>query len=62
MARVSLPASRAKSFGMRYGLGAQVGLTKEWALRADWDRYRVPLPADHEDIDALTLGVQYTFR
>jgi len=55
-------AGKERGFGMRYGLGAQVGLTKEWALRADWDRYRVPLPADHENLDAFTLGVQYTFR
>lgn len=55
-------AGKERGFGLRYGLGAQVGLTKEWALRADWDRYRVPLPGDHEDLDALTLGVQYTFR
>src|SRR5688572_1844644 len=53
---------KERGFGMRYGLGAQVGLTKTWALRADWDRYRLPLPGDHEDLDALTLGVQYTFR
>jgi len=53
---------KERGFGMRYGLGAQVGLTKTWALRADWDRYRLPLVADHEDLDALTLGVQYTFR
>jgi hypothetical protein len=43
-------------------VGAQLGLTKEWALRADFDRYRLPLPGSHEDLEALTLGVQYTFR
>ena len=53
---------KERGFGMRYGLGAQVGLTKTLALRADWDRYRLPLVGDHEDLDALTLGVQYTFR
>ena len=53
---------KERGFGGRWGLGAQVGLTKEWALRADFDRYRVPLPGDHEDVEALTLGVQYTFR
>jgi len=55
-------AGKERGFGARWGVGAQVGLTKEWAVRADFDRYRVPLPGDHEDVEALTLGVQYTFR
>ena len=53
---------KERGFGARWGVGAQVGLSRDWALRADYDRYRVPLPGDHEDIDTLTLGVQYTFR
>ena len=53
---------KESGFGGRWGVGAQLGLTKEWALRADFDRYRVPFPGDHEDVEALTLGVQYTFR
>jgi OOP family OmpA-OmpF porin len=58
----SLPPGKESGFGGRWGVGAQVGLTKTWALRADFDRYRLPLPADHEDLETLTLGVQYTFR
>lgn len=63
----ALPASgitvgKESGFGGRWGVGAQLGLTPQWALRADFDRYRVPFPGDHEDVEALTLGVQYTFR
>jgi OOP family OmpA-OmpF porin len=57
-----LRTGKERGFGGRWGVGAQVGLTKEWALRADFDRYRLPLPGDHEDLETLTLGVQYTFR
>jgi hypothetical protein len=53
---------KERGFGFRWGVGAQLGLTKQFALRADFDRYRVPLVGDHEDVEALTLGVQYTFR
>ena len=58
------PFTRGKErgFGPRYGIGGQVGLTPQWALRADWDRFRMPLPGSKEDIDTLMLGVQYTFR
>ena len=53
---------KERGFGGRWGVGAQVGLTPNWALRADFDRYKLPLVADHEDLESLTLGVQYTFR
>jgi OmpA-OmpF porin, OOP family len=53
---------KERGFGGRWGVGAQVGLTRTWALRADFDRYLIPLPGDHEDLETLTLGVQYTFR
>ena len=53
---------KERGFGGRWGVGAQVGLTKEWALRADFDRYRLPFPGDHRDLETLMLGVQYTFR
>ena len=53
---------KERGFGGRWGVGGQLGLTKEWALRADFDRYRLPFPGSHEDLETLTLGVQYTFR
>lgn len=57
-----LSPGKERGFGGRWGVGAQLGLTPQWALRADFDRYRIPLPGDHNDVEALTLGVQYTFR
>jgi OmpA-OmpF porin, OOP family len=53
---------KERGFGPRYGIGGQVGLTPQWAVRADWDRFRMPLPGGKEDLDTLMLGVQYTFR
>lgn len=57
-----LQTGKERGFGPRFGVGGQVGLTPQWALRADWDRFRMPLPGGKEDIDSLMLGVQYTFR
>ena len=59
---VGLTRGKERGFGPRYGIGGQVGLTPQWAVRADWDRFRMPLPGGKEDIDTLMLGVQYTFR
>lgn len=53
---------KERGFGGRWGIGGQLGLTKEWALRADFDRYRLPFPGDHRDLETLMVGVQYTFR
>jgi OOP family OmpA-OmpF porin len=53
---------KERGFGGRWGVGAQLGLTKEWALRADFDRYRMPFPGDHRDLETMMVGVQYTFR
>ena len=59
---VGMTRGKERGFGPRYGIGGQVGLTPQWAVRADWDRFRMPLPGGKEDIDTLMLGVQYTFR
>lgn len=53
---------KEQDLGLRYGVGAQIGFTPKWALRADWDRYDLPLPGGREDLDVFMLGVQYTFR
>ena len=51
-----------RDWGARYGIGGQIGFTPQWALRADWDRFKVGLPGGREDLDTIMLGVQYTFR
>jgi OmpA-OmpF porin, OOP family len=49
-------------WGWRFGAGAQIGLTPNWALRLDIDRYRVRLPEGRDNIDTLMIGAQYSFR
>jgi len=51
-------------WGPSFGVGAQIGLTRGWAARLDWDRYRFKMPAgggDRENIDTFMIGAQYTF-
>jgi opacity protein-like surface antigen len=49
-------------WGTRVGLGLQAGITENWAVRADLDRWRIKLPGGRDNIDTLMLGAQYTFR
>jgi hypothetical protein len=57
-----LETGKENGWGPRIGIGGQVGLTQNWAVRADWDRYRVKFPGTKDNIDTLTIGAQYTFR
>ncbi|MGQ0547825.1 MAG: outer membrane protein [Betaproteobacteria bacterium] len=50
-------------WGARFGAGLQMGLTQNWALRADYDRYRIKVPGGgRENVDTFLIGAQYTFR
>lgn len=51
-----------RGWGPRIGLGAQVGLSQNWALRADIDRYRLDMPGGDRNVDTFTVGAQFTFR
>jgi OOP family OmpA-OmpF porin len=56
--------SSQNGWGPSIGAGAMIGLTRSFALRADWDRWRFKLPGgggDRENIDTFMLGAQYTF-
>src|SRR6185436_10628678 len=55
-------AGSQNGWGPSYGVGAQVGVTKSWALRIDADRYRPKFPGNsgRENLDTVMLGIQYT--
>jgi opacity protein-like surface antigen len=57
-----LQTGKEDGWGPRFGFGASFGLTDNWAIRADWDRYRIKIPGAKEDVDTLTIGAQYQFR
>jgi len=56
-------AGSQNGWGPSFGLGAQIGVTKGWALRVDADRYRPKFPGNtgRQNLDTVMLGVQYTF-
>jgi OOP family OmpA-OmpF porin len=58
-----LQTGKETDWAPRYGVGAQIGLSQNWALRADWDRYQnVTFRGGEQDVDVWMLGVQYSFR
>lgn len=53
---------RESGWNPRIGVGAQIGLTQNWAVRLDADRYRVDLPGTTQNVDTYMIGAQYSFR
>jgi hypothetical protein len=62
----TIPAVQTGSedgWGMSAGIGAQIGLTPTVAVRVDADRYRFKFIGGNTDnVDTLTVGLQYSFR
>jgi OOP family OmpA-OmpF porin len=63
LAHVSLdtPTGNASGNGLKLGLGAQYALSRQLALRADWERYRPSAFGTKPNIDQFTVGAQYSF-
>ena len=57
-----LTTGRESGWGPRIGIGAQIGLTPNWAVRLDADRYRIDFPGSTQNVDSYMVGVQYSFR
>jgi len=56
-------AGSQNGWGPSFGVGAQIGVTKSWAVRIDADRYRPKFAggAGRANLDTVMLGVQYSF-
>jgi hypothetical protein len=59
---LGLDAGSQNGWGPSFGLGAQMGITRNWAVRLDLDRYRPKFPggAGRANLDTSMLGVQYS--
>jgi opacity protein-like surface antigen len=58
-----LRTGKESGWGPRIGAGAQLGVTQNWAVRLDADRYRVEFPGSNkQNIDTYMIGAQYSFR
>ena len=54
-------SGRDDGFGLSYGIGARYDLTRNWAVRADWDRYRAQFRSGDDYISVVSAGLAYTF-
>jgi hypothetical protein len=48
-------------FGLSYGAGFGIDLTRSWAVVAEWDRHRFHFVNGKDDVDLYSLGVRFKF-
>jgi OOP family OmpA-OmpF porin len=46
---------------MKYGLGVSYSMTKNIAVRGEWERYRYKAFDEKSDVDLLSIGLSYSF-
>jgi OOP family OmpA-OmpF porin len=46
---------------LTYGIGVQYALSKQWGLRAEWQRYQ-DMSSGTVDLDAVAIGIVYRFK
>lgn len=56
-----LPAGKEDGLGLSYGLGVQFDINKTFAVRGEWDRYRVKYVNQRGDADLYTVGLVVKF-
>jgi outer membrane autotransporter protein len=44
-----------------YGLGAQYDINRQWALRGDWDAYRLEFSGGRDTVSLFSVGGVYKF-
>lgn len=44
-----------------YGLGAQYDINRQWALRGDWDAYRLEFAGGRDTVSLFSVGGVYKF-
>jgi Opacity protein and related surface antigens len=48
-------------WGWTYGVGADWNVTRNVAIRVDWDRYKLDFVGGRQDLDMASAGVQFRF-
>lgn len=46
---------------LSYGLGAQFDINRHWAVRGDWDAYRMEFAGGRDTVSLLSIGGVYKF-
>lgn len=59
--RPGVVVGKEADFNISYGLGVQVDVSRNWAIRADWDSYRLQFADGRDSVDLYTIGIVYKY-
>lgn len=57
----AVPTGDDSGFGLSYGAGAALDLTRNWSVLAEWENHRIKFVGGRDDVSMLSLGVKYRF-
>lgn len=60
-ARAGFVSGDDNGFGLSYGLGAGVDLTRNWTVQAEWEQHRLKFVSGRDEVSLLSVGVKYRF-
>ena len=60
-AGLGLRSGNDNGFGLSYGAGFGIDLTRNWAVVAEWDRHRFHFVNGKDDVDLYTVGLRFKF-
>ncbi len=61
-ASTGIATGTKSNFEGTYGVGASYAITRNWQVRADWDRYNLDfVNVGKRDVDTATASLQYRF-
>jgi OmpA-OmpF porin, OOP family len=55
------PSGHHDGFGWSFGAGLQYDINRNWAVRGDWDRYRLKFAGQRNYSDFYSVGAVYKF-
>lgn len=50
-----------RGFGLSYGAGVGLDLTRNWTVQAEWEQHRVKFISGRDEVSMVSLGVKYRF-
>jgi hypothetical protein len=58
---VGVATGNKSDMNLSYGVGAQYDIDRQWALRADWDAYRMEFASGRDTVSLISVGGVYKF-
>jgi OmpA-OmpF porin, OOP family len=59
--RANVIGAHVNGWEPSYGVGAAIGLNRNWQVRVDWDRTKFEVPGGKDNVDLVSAGLQFRY-